>query len=498
MCGLVGAFRANKSKFDRNIDHFLTQGLYVSALRGFGGVGVGLVDQDFKPDFIKSAMDAGNYIFTERFKWVNKNILDARAVLGHTRAPTGSAKISVNNSHPFWFGDQKKQSTVLGMHNGHINNYYSLTPTGFNHEVDSAHAIYSIYLNGAKETLEKITGYYVLVWYDEKEKTMNIARNSHRELYIVQNKEETQMYYASEEAILRFALERNNIPYDEKTGFMELDPFSIYSWNLEADTLSEGLVIKKYDEKKASISTHTGTKHIPSNPGKGRLMAEQSVFYTFVRNPETAFYPYKGSDGEESGWGKVFGTRALDNGLVVIEGVNKKEWVEKWSKLNLHVPCVCTQSKWEEHGEGATKSSYPSYTARISVKDADRDLEKLLSDQDKVKTIEKKESSPSETGEPYGSSKTALVVKSEDRGVIETVKGPNGTYIPKSQWRAIAKEGCVICHGVIMESDIGEVLFYGWNRNPEDAPEDTEYQMVCPVCQNHPDIIVKSLGFMPT
>lgn len=497
MCGLVGAFRANNALFPLTIKAFITQGLYVSALRGMSGTGIALVNKDFSPDMVKSHVDAGNFIFTDKFEWVERNSPDSRAIIGHTRAPTGTAGASSKNAHPFWYGDSKKHNTIIGAHNGHIHNYTSLTPVGFTHPVDSAHAFYSICINGALPTLEKIQGYYVLIWYNEEERTFNIARNTHRELVLARNKAKTVMYYASEEAILRFALERTNQEWDKEHGFLELEPHQIYSWELESPTIELANIYKYNEKKEKAVAIYPGggmgsggfrSKWVEEDRSK-TPMTHNTPFFAHIKNPDKSWQPYS----DDGPWGKVYGTRIMDQGLVVIDGVKKTDWDEKWSKLWQAVPVKCTSSFYETHGEGAAKKTYPSYKATIDIPAAEKDYQKWLKDNEDLESLEKKGPPVRGTVKPSAS----LKIDSDSVAEILMVKGPGRIMIPIQEWRQIAKEGCVICHGTIIEADVGEVMFYEWSRNPEDKPEDSEHLMICPTCVQNPDDIQKALGYIP-
>lgn len=509
MCGLVGAFRAKETLFPLTVKNFITQGLYVSALRGMSGTGVALIDKDFSPDMVKTHVDAGNFIFTDKYDWVEKNAPNSRAILGHTRAPTGGAGAAMKNSHPFWYGDQKAHKTIMGTHNGHVNNAMSLTPTNFHHPVDSAHVFYSMYLNKAMPTLEKISGYYVLIWYDEHARTLNMARNTHRELYLARNKAKTIVYYASEEAILEFALERTSQEWDKEFGFMELQPHTLYSWDLEEVSL-EHPDEKKYNEKKAGTEfTHHGGSR--ANGGfkdkwgsaidysKAPVLPDTPLF-VYVKDPDKAFQSYvnnkEGSTefGKPTPWGKVYGSRLMDQGLVVIEGVLKSEWDTKWKHIWQAIPVKCTSSCYESHGEGAAKKTYPSYKVMIDLVAADRDFARWQRDHDILEGIEKKGNSQNVTVKLSNVSRAS---SGSSKDEITLVAGPGKTMIPLKEWREIAKEGCVICHGTIIDGDIGSVLFYEWQRCPEDRPEDSEHLMICPMCVQNPDNIQKALGFIP-
>src|SRR6185312_2538505 len=180
MCGLWGALKANGAHFLK-IDRFMEQGLFMSALRGIHGTGVGMVAQDYDTEVAKSYLPSPSFILSQEWEFVEKNLFTSRALLGPTRSATIGG-ISSKSAHPFRYTKQDG-SQVMAIHDGHIRNHTALTPHEFAHPVDSAHAAHSLLMNGPMPTLEKIEGAYVLIWYDSRTKTVHMARNTERELY---------------------------------------------------------------------------------------------------------------------------------------------------------------------------------------------------------------------------------------------------------------------------------------------------------------------------
>jgi predicted glutamine amidotransferase len=456
VCGLVGAFRADKGFFTKS-QQYITQGLFISVLRGYSGTGVGLINSHFKPDMVKSRLASPDFIQTKNYTWVETSAPSARVIMGHTRAPTGGSS-SLENAHPFWYvKDGDPTDSVILTHNGHINNYHSLTPNEFRHDVDSAHVTHSILVNGAIETLKKLQGYYVLTWYSEKDKNFHIARNnSNRDLFLAKSPDNAVMYYASEKEILQFLLDRLDIPYAAKgtpEAFWQLDPFKLYSWDLTKETLVEPTV-EEYEEKKV---VYQGTGYHGGGKAYGGLPDAGDRIYVDCENSKLELYP------NSSTHGFLMAVRHLDNGEVRIDGVCKEDWEKTYRYTPRSLACIVDQSRSEMVG-GVAKFYYK---VRIHSKEAEKDARRALPPpEDK-----KKEEKPEQVG---------LTPPNQDSALM--CPGPNDTTISLAEWREIAKLGCVGCNGVILTLDQDKVKWFPWKRCPEDPPEDTEWQMVCPIC----------------
>lgn len=519
MCGLVGAFRADGRKFHHKIEGFLTQGLLVSSLRGMGGTGVGIVGDDYEASHVKSQVDSGNFIFTDKYEWVSKNAHDARVLMGHTRAPTGATTISVKNSHPFHYYDVNNPlKSILLTHNGHVNNASSFTPNNFFHQVDSAHVAMAFLLKGADEILPKLNGFYVFIWYDQIKKTMNIARNDHRELYYAYDTAHETVFYASEKAILRFLLDRTGIAYDPRTNdggaFQEIEPYEKWSWDLSKKSLDDP-ERTTYAKKQTptTYTTHTGSGGYHGVQNKtsepqitwgGNHPKVGDTIYVCV-DKTTDFHLYNGNtSGTFNDWGYIHGIRKMDNADCVITGVKQKDWIAKYSLDKDAIPVtvktissvedpktkeklieyrgIINETVWNRQHPPVTALPNPKSTSNTGGNDGGGSAG-VVSETPPAEGVGGLKKSPeqSETKEE-GTEGAKTPEKSGEVATLEMVAGPNGKLISKEEWWQIAKQGCMTCLGQIISIDIGNVEWFPWSRNPEDPPEDTEYSMICPVC----------------
>lgn len=148
----------------------------------------------FGPDFIQ----------TKRMQSITNSIDEYKFFIGHHRAAT-YGKITSENAHPFNVGD------ITLVHNGTVFSTRTYHKDHNEFQVDSELIAHSINVDGYKEALSNLNGGAAIVWYDKKEDTLNLFRNSERPLYFVKVKNSTTSYIASELYMLKWLLIRNDI-----------------------------------------------------------------------------------------------------------------------------------------------------------------------------------------------------------------------------------------------------------------------------------------------
>lgn len=514
MCGLVGAVRANSStKFESNIKEFMWQGLYISALRGFGGTGVGLVDSDYVPTVVKSQIDAASFVMSDMWDWPEKNLSTSRVILGHTRAPTGATSVAKKNSHPFMYHkSDEKHTNIMLTHNGHISNYHSLTKS-FSHPVDSAHVAYAMVVDGEKAILEKANGAYVFIWYNEKEKTFNISRDdSSRELYLALSKDGTELYYSSEEVILQFLISRCGLLARE---IIEIPSYTHHVWDLTLNTMEKPR-IRKYEKKVESwANTNTGYWLNNKNDGKnngGTGGSNAGVYHDAIK-PGTLIWVdtskvlnpwkmYQKAGGQNFGY--MNGERNMDHGLVLVHSVTQSNW----DRIKTHCP-TAVPAIVRSVNHPTQKGHVPEYICGIDFKALEREISMDVSRkkggfpaytpvtdtahakecEEQVKSFEDTDEARAELQGPVGTSVSLLTGPSNaapagsTNTLVGKCAGPKGTLIDKEEWRAMAKEGCVYCPGEITDQDMGQVEWFEYPPNKNDGEVKSNYSMVCRSCK---------------
>jgi predicted glutamine amidotransferase len=517
MCGLVGAFKADGAHY-KNVGAFVEQGLYMSALRGMGGTGLGIVNKDFEAIVSKSYVSSPVFIQTQEYEEATRDLTSARAILGHTRFATVSNSTSSKNAHPFHFHDD--QNAIMLTHNGHIQNYHALTPNGFNHQVDSAHVAYGMLKKGINPTLEELKGFYALVFYDAATETVNIARNDHREFSYVFSKDKKVIYYASEAVMLYLLVQRTGIDIHE-SGYLEVPAFTKMSWDLNEKSL-ENPTVEKYEEKKylPAAPRNTGVGHGGYTSNYGVAPKKGDSIWVAVGDPDTDFQFYNRKPTDEGVdqstiFGSMMGIRRMDSGYVKIQGINWNEWKEKWTLLkdgDLQVEIDEIDTTWKHPTTGVVRNYYTGHLNRTACeseyfkkKARSAELEARIKayrgaqggDDATARALPapsgdagavRKDDAPAQgggSGAVPGSGDAELeVVSSPYTFTPVYVQGPKKRMILLKEWKEIAAQGCFFScdNSRIVLADVGKVAWYPLPRNPEDPEDQTEYQMICPLC----------------
>ena len=261
MCGIVGI--ADVKKLDVDQKSAYKQLLYADAVRGMHSTGTVQVTTGTKrPVFtFKKALEAADYLYQAR--WDKMEARDTRAFIGHNRHATMGA-IQDRNAHPFTFGH------ISLVHNGTLIDYDEL-PRAKAFKVDSEAIAYAISVTpNPVDVLEKLNGAYSLVWYNQRDNTINFARNDERPMWLAKNALSTTMAWASERPMLEWILGRKMKNF--KFTFERLPHEEYRSYKLDADDFDtyESAKFTDYNPWTGYNNTNYGWR---SNRNNGRTNA---------------------------------------------------------------------------------------------------------------------------------------------------------------------------------------------------------------------------------
>ena len=202
MCGIVGFISLKNQHREFSKEKFMTDGLYVNALRGMHSTGVMSLEDSFRWRWAKNAVTAQEFIDQE--KWSKKRF-NKWCMVGHNRHATIGA-IETDNAHPFHHGE------IILVHNGTLNNHHSLPHRNKDIKVDSELVAYNLSKvapeDAAKEVIGRLSGAYALVWFDTRDQSVNIVRNSERPMHFGINKLEDILWFMSEGDMLNMVTRR--------------------------------------------------------------------------------------------------------------------------------------------------------------------------------------------------------------------------------------------------------------------------------------------------
>ena len=167
MCGIVGVF-GNITPTMKEVFGAL---LLLDTTRGIDSTGVALCNNG-SSTVLKDTVLPGRFMKRKAYK---KHIdRPYKLLLGHNRWAT-KGKVNVKNSHPF------KRGHITMVHNGTLFSSSELSIA--NYGTDSEAVCHSIQQNGIKDTWSKLNGAACLMWWDNKENSLNLVRNHQRPMH---------------------------------------------------------------------------------------------------------------------------------------------------------------------------------------------------------------------------------------------------------------------------------------------------------------------------
>lgn len=249
MCGIVGhasnGYTNHQGAVRNKYSRVLSELLWIDSLRGWDSTGVVFVPRKAKEiiEVYKKAIPGSDFVQQH----VYQNLVQQdgwNAVIGHNRSAT-KGSVSSRNAHPFYA--KGKFGEIYMVHNGTVYNKHTL-PRGDSYPTDSEAICNAIVEIGLEATIERITGSFSLVWYNNDDSTLNFIRNDDRPMELIWDKNRNNMWFCSEKEMLEFVLLRNSI----EIGQHETLPPKTY-WKFDLKNVSVPSEMRE-------IKTYTYTK----------------------------------------------------------------------------------------------------------------------------------------------------------------------------------------------------------------------------------------------
>ena len=246
MCGIVGIITKNKYGFGHNEGKLFTNMLQMDSIRGEDSTGVFGVDSTGKIDLIKGDTNGWQFTKCKNYTDFESRIFSTyQIVIGHNRAAT-KGSITPENAHPF------KEDNIILVHNGTIFNQDELDKSV---EVDSHAITKALAKADAKTALNQIHGPFALVWFDSTLKTLNLARNDDRPLFLVEY--QTFWTISSEPGLPVWLNGRNGTKFTKTPIIIPTE--KIISFNL--DNLSNGYTELEFENYAVPIQYNQSYSH---------------------------------------------------------------------------------------------------------------------------------------------------------------------------------------------------------------------------------------------
>jgi predicted glutamine amidotransferase len=214
--------------------------LFADQLRGTDGTGIFYNTKKGKGSIksLKAPIKSAIFCDTMQFGEAKKTLFrESSFAIGHNRSAS-KGKVSMENTHPF------REEHITLVHNGTLLSHKEMKDV----EVDSHAICHSIASEGAIDTLKILDGAFALVWFDNKEKTLNLCRNSQRPLNIIEC--DTCFIIVSEMELGLWIAERNKLKVVQKE---VVETRKLYKFNLED--------MKKFTKEDVTFKEFTQTNY---------------------------------------------------------------------------------------------------------------------------------------------------------------------------------------------------------------------------------------------
>lgn len=289
MCGIVG--RAGRLKNDD--ERVFKTLLLLDYFRGQDSTGVCVVSKKGKVDVLKIADDPIMLFQQKDFDNTVVGVSDA-IWIGHNRAATVGSTTRAN-AHPF------KCDHITGVHNGTLekSSFFDLGARMENeYGTDSETVFQHIAQYGIDETVKRMQGAWALVWYDEKNETLNMLKNDKRPLFLCKiERDGTQILtWASEFKMIVAARAMADVPDgmlildEEGYGFFPLPNDLLHTWTKEqllaGDLEPTTKEMKGMPPKPSSVVSNVNVPYLNNSCTTGGTSSTAAV-----KPPKTAGFP---------------------------------------------------------------------------------------------------------------------------------------------------------------------------------------------------------------
>lgn len=194
MCGIAGVFGINNftkikgSVVNGNqlytpnqktyLNNYFSTLLHISQLRGQDSSGLFLVDNKQQYSFLKDTCTSSTLISTNRYKSVLSSA-DWDVCIGHSRAATVGG-MTYDAAHPHIY------ENVMLVHNGTVRNHavkLKGCPVGVSDSSALAWKLNEFDVGDAHKLFASIQDFGAVIWYDFRDKSLNIAKDDSRPLF---------------------------------------------------------------------------------------------------------------------------------------------------------------------------------------------------------------------------------------------------------------------------------------------------------------------------
>lgn len=252
MCGIFGVFSSLKNGFSQKQMDVLGQNIIINQFRGTDSTGMFLIDRQDKSHMLKVLGGASALFSNDAWEDFKQKIsFQAKAVVGHGRSATRGT-VKLENAHPFAKSFPSGEVLKL-VHNGTLD-YGQDLPDFNKFDVDSEWIAEMLVRYGPEEALSQIRGAMALVWWNEKDKTINFFRNSERPLHFgtFEGGGDKTLIINSEAPAVRYLAARNGLKTTKKEDVYYFSEYTHYSLDAN-DLFGDWKAVTKIEKPKVKV-----------------------------------------------------------------------------------------------------------------------------------------------------------------------------------------------------------------------------------------------------
>lgn len=304
MCGLIGYF-TTENKVPEDLRKTVRNMWVLDQLRGWHSSGVMILKDDV-PTIIKDTGGPNSFWEREGYEdvWDNEGLLsiDTPIFMAHNRHAT-KGEITAKNAHPFNFRH------IWGAHNGSLNGDFAdrlaiRERDKIRYEVDTQFLYNHLAHKGIEATWLDKGGAAALTWWDDKQKTLNIIRDSLRPLHFSLSKDGKTIVWSSEAWIMQKGMPKNLQNSFGKIEEFPINTLHVFSINTDDGKLSfKEEKIKSYVPPVAPQNSYWrgGTVHRSNTSNNEEVTSNRLTIASMM----------------EARWPKVFRNKFKDNGSCI-------------------------------------------------------------------------------------------------------------------------------------------------------------------------------------